>query len=241
MNKIFKTTLVLVSLIAGFGYAEKARYDNEDEEMEYDNNPGEIKEEFKEEFKEETHRIYRTFFEKRRYGIKVAVNFPPVMSKEDIEIGDELFGFGIGIITSIPVSEDGPFKIESGIELYEVFEYGDEDGVKGYEVIRIPVLLDYYPLGLTMLSATTLGGDGRIVMLHFKGGVFFDWKYDYKDLEDDRNDIKSISFDSPGVIFTLGFKAHKDGTKILGNHLAMETGISYKNNFKLDVNFFYLF
>jgi len=236
MNKIFKTTLVLVSLILGFGYAEKARYDNEDEEMEYDNNPGEIKEEFKEEIEEETHRVYRTFFEKLRYGIKVSAALPVNILIFDFD--NMGFEAGIGAIASIPLSKNGPFKIESGIE-------SNFDGD-----FRIPLLLDYYPLSLTTLSVTALGGDGRIVMLHFKGGVFFDWKYDHKYDEDTDiyEESSSLFFDSQGVIFTFGFKAHKDGAKILTNHLAMEFGISYKNSkfrknskFMVDYNLFYLF
>jgi len=238
MNKIFKTTLVLVSLIAGFGYAEKARYDNEDEdeEMEYDYGKSQA------EIKEETHRVYGTFFEKRRYGIKVAMNISPIISKKDVEIGDG-GAIGIGIITSIPVSEDGPFKIESGIEFYEVLEMVEtySDGIYDhvYEAIRIPVLLDYYPLSLTA------GVDGQIVMVNFKGGVFFDFKYDRKDDEDREahEGSKSIFFDSPGVIFTFGFRTHRDeGPKSFSEHMGLETGISYKNSkFRLNVNWAYLF
>jgi hypothetical protein len=240
MNKIFKTTLMLVSLIVGFGYAEKARYDNEDEdeEMEYDYGKSQA------EIKEETHRVYGTFFEKRRYGIKVSVA-SAVNNIFDVNNGGA--EAGIGIITSIPLSKDGPFKIESGIEsnfsvdFYEDPDKGGSRSDRGYVVFRIPVLLDYYPLSLTVLPATTLGGDGRIVMSHFKAGVFFDWKYD-EEYDGDKDEYsQSISFDSPGVIFTLGFKAHKDGTNILANHLAMEAGISYKKKVRLDMNFFYFF
>jgi hypothetical protein len=241
MNKIFKTTLVFVSLIAGFGYAEKARYDNEDEEMEYDNNPGEIKEEIKEEFKEEAHRIYRTFFEKRIYEIQMSMAYPTRIFFENEPEGD-LMEVGIGIITSIPLSKDGPFKIESGIGFnYGLKKYGIMQDY--YVIFRIPLLLNYFPLTLTIPLKDEY--DRLIWMFNFRGGVFFDWKYGCKD-EDYNKDycIESYFFDSPGVIFTLGFRKHRDGeAKSFLDHLAPpEMGISYKNsNFGINMNLIYSF
>jgi len=223
-DKIFKTALMLVSLIAGYAYAEKVRYDNEDDtedEGNYDNetiSDGEIKEEIS------IYKVYKTYFLKPRYGIKIGMesSFYPNFGKN--------IGMGLGIISEIPLSNEGPFILGLGVELNGGIIPNEIEGELPYKrvVIRASSLFHYTSQSKWVRT--------------FGVGLFNDFR-----VSDDRvlDNNEKFTFD-PGFIFVTGIRRHKDETtsflESIFEHLGSDGGIIFKNpNFYLYVSLTYFF
>jgi len=212
-DKIFKTALMLVSLIAGYVYAEKWKYDNDDDTGDnFDEKPMS-----EEETKEEANRIYETYFEKRRYGMK-------------IELGSGIYpnfgngiDMGLGIISEIPL-KNGPFILGLGAELHAGITPDDPRAD-----FRISSLFQY-----TSPISYLKNQNAAIGIMSFGIGMFNDFR-----MSDDGSD--KSAFD-PGFILALGTRRHKDKAASFLENMGSDVGITFKNpEFHLYMKLTYFF
>ncbi len=211
-DKIFKTALILVSLIAGYAYAEKWKYDNEDDTGDnFDEKPMS-----EEETKEEANRMFETYFEKRRYGIRMGFGsglYPNFGNGVDMVLG---------IISEIPL-KNGPFILGLGAELNaRIIDDPRAD-------IRASSLFQY-----TSPISYLKNQNAAIGIVSYGIGVFNDFR-----MSDDGSD--KSAFD-PGFILALGIRRYKDKAVSILEHMGADVGITFKNpNFHLYMKLTYFF
>jgi len=222
-----RKVLLFVFFIVVYGYADKPRFDNEDEDKpKYDNDDYE--------YTEDGNRIFEKVsevFKKTRFGVRAGAglgwltfespSWSPFFGKTEtsVELSMEFGGVAI-----VPLSETGTFLLDIELNVYKREEYKCMSDVG----LNIPLLFQFMPNNRIVLEAGTY--------LEIPLSQDYTGDYEYLDKELYRGDIDL------GLAFGVGYVIEKFivGGRII-YYLGVDSSHSLQSMNVLNANVSYLF